>query len=155
MEFVTASAARKGAQTVASSSGTLQVRANIYLRQRDITHRNLHDPRLLVATMHSDVFALENIRGVCVVRHRDLLGDAPAVSSWKRKDDHFYYHQLYDRYLHKLYDVIPTEKLRNAPEEVLAVLRSRYSFIAAEIGMASDLCGALRACSICNKWAAG
>lgn len=154
MEFVLASSSRKGAQALASSSGTLQVRVNLYLRQRDITHRTLHDPRLLVATMHSDVFALENIRGLCIVRHRDLIGDAPAVSAWKRKDDHFYYHQLFDRYLHKFYDVIPTDRVRNAPEDVLAVLRQRYSFIVAEIGLAADLCGALRACTVCEKWAA-
>ena len=153
MEFVTASSSRKGAQTVATSSGTLQVRANIYLRQRDLHNKALSDPRLLVATMHSDIFALENIRGLCIVRHRDLIGEAPEIAAWKKREDHFFYHQLYDRYLHRSYDVIPTDKVRNVPFDVLTVLRNRYSFVVAEPSTTPDLCGALRGCSVCQKWA--
>lgn len=132
------------------------MRANVYLRMRDISHRVTNDPRLLVATMHSDVFALENVRGTCEVRHRELIGDgtAPDVSAWKKRDDHFYYHQLYDRYIHRFYDVIPTEKVKNAPPEVLRTLRMRYSFIVAEVGMTADLCDALRGCAVCHRWAA-
>lgn len=156
MEFVTAASSRSGAAALASSSGTLQVRANVFLRMRDISLRNTNDPRLLVATMHSDVFNLENVRGVCEVRHRELIGNgsAPEVSQWKKKDDHFYYYQLYDRYIHRFYDVIPTEKVKNAPPSVLSVLRTRYSFIVAEVGMMADLCDALRGCAVCHRWAA-
>jgi hypothetical protein len=153
MEFVTASPSRKGGQVVASSSGTLQVRANIYLRQRDLHNKSLIDSRLLTATMHSDVFALDNIRGVCEVRHRDLIGEAPKLAAWKKEKDHFYYHQLFDRYLHRSYDVIPTDRIRNVPFDVLTVLRNRYSFVVAEPSMTPDLCGALRGCFVCQKWA--
>lgn len=154
MEFVTASSSRNGAAPLASSSGTLQVRANVYARPRDISHRVGNDSRLLFATMHSDVFALECVRGLCVVRHRDLIGDAPDVSAWKKKEDHFYYTQLFDRYLHRYYDVIPTDKVKNAPQEVLVTLRNRYSFVAAEVGMTADLCDSLRGCATCHRWAA-
>lgn len=153
MEFVTASSSRSGVAALASSSGTLQVRANVFLRTRDISHKMSTDTRLLVATMHSDVFALDNVRGICEVRHRDLIGDAPEVSAWKRREDHFFYYQLFDRYIHRFYDVIPTHKLRNAPADVLEVLRRRYSFIVAEVGMIADLCDALRGCAICQQWA--
>ncbi|KAN0062893.1 putative PHD type zinc finger protein with BAH domain-containing protein [Thecaphora frezii] len=154
MEFVTAASSRSGAAALASSSGTLQVRANVFLRMRDISLRNSNDPRLLVATMHSDVFNLDNVRGICNVRHRDLIGSAPDVSQWKKKEDHFYYYQLYDRYIHRFYDVIPTEKVKNAPPEVLSTLRTRYSFVVSEIGMMADLCDALRGCAVCHRWAA-
>lgn len=153
MEFVHATPSRAGAAPLANASGTLQVRVNTFLRTRDISHRISTDSRLLVATMHSDVFALDNVRGLCEVRHRDLLGDAPEVSAWKKKDDHFYYYQLYDRYIHRFYDVIPTSKLQNAPADVLEVMRRRYSFIVAELGMAVDLCDALRGCAVCQQWA--
>lgn len=153
MEFVTASSSRSGAAALASSSGTLQVRANVFLRMRDISHRTSNDSRLLVATMHSDVYSLDNVRGLCEVRHRDLIGDAPDVSAWKKREDHFYYYQLYDRYIHRFYDVIPTQKLQNAPADVLDVLRKRYSFIVAETGMVNDLCDALRGCAVCQQWA--
>ncbi|GAC75620.1 PHD finger protein BR140/LIN-49 [Moesziomyces antarcticus T-34] len=157
MEFVTAASSRSGAAALASSSGTLQVRANVFLRMRDISLRSTNDPRLLVATMHSDVFSLENVRGICEVRHRDLIGagTAPDVSQWKKKEDHFYYYQLYDRYIHRFYDVVPTEKVQNAPPEVLTTLRMRYSFVVAEAGMINDLTDALRGCAVCHRWASG
>ena len=113
------------------------------------------DSRLLVATMHSDVFSLDNVRGLCEVRHRELIGDAPEVSAWKKRDDHFYYHQFYDRYIHRFYDVVPTTKLQNAPAEVLDLLRKRYSFILAEPGISADLCDGLRGCTVCYQWASG
>ncbi len=124
---------------------------------RDISLRSTNDPRLLVATMHSDVFSLENVRGICEVRHRDLIGSgtAPDVSQWKKKEDHFYYYQLYDRYIHRFYDVVPTEKVQNAPPEVLTTLRTRYSFVVAEAGMINDLTDALRGCAVCHRWASG
>ncbi len=124
---------------------------------RDISLRSTNDPRLLVATMHSDVFSLENVRGICEVRHRDLIGSgtAPDVSQWKKKEDHFYYYQLYDRYIHRFYDVVPTDKVQNAPPEVLTTLRSRYSFVVAEAGMINDLTDALRGCAVCHRWASG
>lgn len=157
MEFVTAASSRSGAAALASSSGTLQVRANVFLRMRDISLRSTNDPRLLVATMHSDVFSLENVRGICEVRHRDLIGSgtAPDVSQWKKKEDHFYYYQLYDRYIHRFYDVVPTDKVQNAPPEVLTTLRARYSFVVAEAGMINDLTDALRGCAVCHRWASG
>lgn len=132
------------------------VRANLFFRMRDLTHRLNNDPRLLVATMHSDLFPVSSIRGKCRVKHRDLIsnGSAPELTAWKRNDDHFYFYQLFDRYIHRFYDVIPTYKIKNAPGQVLKVLRERYSFIVAETSVAADLCDALRGCAVCNQWAA-
>ena len=133
-----------------------QLRANVFLRMRDLTHRSNNDSRLLVATMHADIFDIDAVRGKCRVLHRELIsnGLTPEVAAWKRRDDHFYYHQLYDRYIHRFYDVIPTYRIKNAPEEVLATLRERYSFVVAEVGISADLCDALRGCAICHQWAA-
>lgn len=146
MDFVTTSEGRGAAQ---------KVKVNIFYRMRDLTHRLNNDPRLLVATMHTDYFPAANVRGKCRVRHRDLIGNGspPDLAAWKRRDDHFYYHQLFDRYIHRFYDVVPTYKLKNAPKEVLATLRERYSFIVAEVSVSSDLCDALRGCAVCRQWA--
>ncbi len=140
--------------TTSNSPGRLMVRANLYLRSRDLPNRSAVDNRLLTATLNADVFPLDNIRGLCDVRHRDLIGDgnAPSLAQWKKQPDHFYFHSLFDRYIHRLYDVIPTDKLRNAPPAVVATLKKRYSFIVAEPGMQSDLCDVWRGCSACNKW---
>lgn len=131
------------------------IRVNLFLRMRDLTHRSNSDPRLLVATMHSDTFPVAAIRGKCRVKHRELIsnGSPQELAAWKRRDDHFYYHQLFDRYIHRFYEVIPTWKLKNAPENVLQVLRERYSFIVAETSIASELCDVLRECFVCHEWA--
>lgn len=141
--------------TSENGNDNLQVRANIFLRMRDLTHRAYNDPRLLVATMHAELYPVEAIRGKCRVMHRDLVsnGSTPELAAWKRRDDHFYYHQLYDRYIHRFYDVIPTWKVKNAPESVLETLREKYSFIVAETGISADLCDALRGCAVCHEWA--
>lgn len=133
----------------------MQVRVNPFLRIRDLSHRTHGDSRLLVATMHADLYPISAVRGKCRVMHRDLIGDGgtPDLATWKRRDDHFYYHQLYDRYIHNFYDVVPTWKVKNAPEEVLDVLRERYSFIVAETTISADLCDALRGCNVCRQWA--
>lgn len=139
-----------------SEDGTdTQIRANIFLRMRDLTHRANNDSRLLVATMHAELYPIKAIRGKCRVKHRDLISDGSPqeLAAWKRRDDHFYYHQLYDRYIHRFYDVIPTYKVKNAPEAVLDTLREKYSFIVAEVGISSDLCDALRGCTVCREWA--
>ena len=155
MEFVTVPSNPDAPGPSTARGGQLHVRVNLFLRSRDISLRVNNDQRLLVACMNADVFPLQNVRGTCEVRHRDLIGDgsAPDIAAWKRHDDHFYYHQLYDRYIHKFYDVIPTSKLQNAPPIVLSTLRQRYSFIVAEPGMQNDLCDAWRGCATCHKWA--
>ena len=88
--------------------------------------------RVVVATMHSDTCPVAYIRGKCRVFHRDRL---PCdLDAYKKEAHSFYYHQvlgpsrlicksvidrffdkLYDRYLHRYFDVIPTALVKNAP----------------------------------------
>jgi hypothetical protein len=80
--------------------------------------------------MHSDVSPMTYLRGKCRVLHRDHL--PTDIESYKREPDSFYYHQvrglgtalacvldnvaqLYDRYLHRYFDLIPTHRIQNAP----------------------------------------
>ncbi|KDN45083.1 hypothetical protein K437DRAFT_125829 [Tilletiaria anomala UBC 951] len=155
MEFVMVPADLAAPGPSTGRVNRLHVRANLFLRSRDISLRINNDQRLVVATMNAEIFSLENIRGTCEVRHRDHVGDgsAPDLAIWKKQEGRFYFHQLYDRYIHRFYDIIPTEKLRNAPAEVLEFLRNHYSFIIAEPGMQSELCDALRGCATCKQWA--
>jgi len=145
----------QGAPARGGSAGPgTQIRANLFFRMRELVQRANNDSRLLVATMHTETLGIEALRGKCRVMHRELIGSSPEVAAWKRRDDHFYYYQLYDRYIHRFYDVIPTYRLRNAPDAVLTTLRDRYSFVVAEVGISADLCDALRGCAICRQWAA-
>lgn len=110
-----------------------KMRIAFYLRPRDIGSRIAQHGRRILASMHADVVPVTNIRGKCLVMHRDHLpgGDQEA---YRRRPDAFYYNQvsldlrrrcvpfvnallrvqLYDRYLHRYFDVVPTERVRNA-----------------------------------------
>ncbi|CAD6584531.1 MAG: putative PHD type zinc finger protein with BAH domain-containing protein [Cyphobasidiales sp. Tagirdzhanova-0007] len=55
---------------------------------------------------------LSHIRQRCFVMHRDYLDDPEA---FKREDDSFVFSQIYDRFMHKPFDIIPTSQVMNAP----------------------------------------
>ncbi|KAF9424456.1 putative PHD type zinc finger protein with BAH domain-containing protein, partial [Podila epigama] len=128
-----------------------QVRIGWFYRPKDVMARRNHDPRLLVATMHSDLNPLASIRGRCVVTHLAYIKD---LDAYKKEPDHFYYHQLFDRYIHRFYDVLPVESVRNLPLDVSEELGKRYQYIAVEAGTASEYTDAHRVCLICKRWCA-
>ncbi|KAL7318202.1 putative PHD type zinc finger protein with BAH domain-containing protein [Mucor circinelloides] len=138
MEFCT-SHKRKG----------LQVRIAWYNRLKDIINRKSADPCLLVATMHSDIHPVSSIRGKCTVMHKYYV---PNIDVYRKQQDHFYYNQLYDRYIQRVYDVVPCETVQNVPMDTLEALKSRYQFIAVEQGKAADLTVARRICCVCQQW---
>ncbi|KAL8280660.1 hypothetical protein RQP46_006983 [Phenoliferia psychrophenolica] len=127
-----------------------RVRVAYYLRPRDISNRYIADHRLVVATMHTDVIAAEYVRGLCTVKHKESIGD---MDAYKRERDAFYWHQLYDRYLHRYFDAVPTDKIQNAPANVKKYLATNFEYILCEPGMSSELCEAERGCTTCFKWA--
>ncbi|KAF9112970.1 putative PHD type zinc finger protein with BAH domain-containing protein [Mortierella sp. AM989] len=129
----------------------LQVRIGWFYRPKDVMARRNHDPRLLVATMHSDMNPLSSIRGRCTVTHQSYIKD---LDSYKKKPDHFYYSQLFDRYIHRFYDVLAVESVRNLPADVAEELARRYQYIVVEAGTASEYTDAHRVCLICKRWCA-
>ena len=131
----------------------LQARIAWYNRPKDVISRKNHDPRLLVATMHSDLNPVSSIRGKCTVTHRHYI-PAGQLEQYKLQDDHFYYHQLYDRYMQRVYDIVPCELVQNVPKDVQAALRERYQFIVVEQGKAAELIVARRTCCVCHDWCA-
>ncbi|GAA5923198.1 hypothetical protein JCM1841_005926 [Sporobolomyces salmonicolor] len=133
------------------STSELRVRVAYYFRTRDITNRYVADHRLIVATMHADTVPASYIRGTCMVKHREHIEE---LDAYKRQKDTFYWHQLYDRYLHRYFDGVPTYKIRNAPAEVIKHLVGNFEFVLCEVGTAVELCDESRGCFTCSKWAA-
>ncbi|KAF9093185.1 putative PHD type zinc finger protein with BAH domain-containing protein [Mortierella sp. GBA35] len=129
----------------------LQVRIGWFYRPKDVMARRNFDPRLLIATMHSDMNPLTSIRGRCTVTHQAYIKD---LDAYKKKPDHFYYNQLFDRYIHRFYDVLPVESVRNLPAKVAEELTRRYQYIVVETGTASEYTDAHRVCLICKRWCA-
>ncbi|KAI8984636.1 hypothetical protein BDF20DRAFT_911713 [Mycotypha africana] len=140
MEFCT-SHKRKG----------LQARIAWYNRLKDVINRKSADPCLLVATMHSDVNPVSSIRGKCTVTHKYYI-PKNEFEAYRKEPDNFYYHQLYDRYIQRVYDVVPCETVQNVPMDILEALKQRYQFIVVEQGKAADLTVARRTCCVCNEW---
>lgn len=141
MEFCTSSR-RKG----------LQARIAWFNRPKDVINRKSADPCLLVATMHSDVNPVSSIRGKCIVTHKYYV-PKDQIDAYRKEQDHFYYNQLYDRYIQRVYDVLPCEIVQNVPMDILDALKQRYQFIVVEQGKAADLTSARRMCCVCQEWA--
>ncbi|KAJ3017800.1 putative PHD type zinc finger protein with BAH domain-containing protein [Thoreauomyces humboldtii] len=126
------------------------VRIGWFYRPKDVlpgARKKNHDPRMLIASMHSDINPVSSIRGKCTVLH---VHQVKNLDEWKLQDDRFYYDQLYDRYTHRVYDVVPLDLVKNLPSEVSKALDD-YEFILVEAGKASDFTER-RVCNSCDRW---
>ena len=126
-------------------------RVNWFYRPRDI-QKSHTDSRILFATMHSDICPAGSFRGKCNVVHRSHF--ECTEDEFRRMEDNFWFDRLFDRYIHRFYDVLPTENIRNVPNKVLEVLQDRWSYVIAEPTRARELCEQTRACRRCLEWCA-
>ncbi|CAG8314796.1 unnamed protein product [Penicillium salamii] len=126
------------------------LRVNWYYRPRDI-QRHSPDTRYVFASMHSDPCPLSSLRGKCDIRHSTEIED---VNTYKKTKNSFWYDKMFDRYIHRLYDVIPTKDIINVPGNVKKVLDERWRFILVEIGKGKELTGAVKTCKRCRLYAA-
>lgn len=132
-------------------SGVIEaLRVNWYYRPRDI-QRHSADTRLVYASMHSDTCPLSSLRGKCQIRHMSEIDD---LTAYKKTRDAFWYDKMFDRYIHRLYDVIPTKDVINVPPNVKRVLDDRWKFILVEMGKSKELTGAVKTCKRCHLFAA-
>ncbi|KAJ5719054.1 hypothetical protein N7493_007509 [Penicillium malachiteum] len=133
------------------NDGTIEaLRVNWYYRPRDI-QRHSPDTRYVYASMHSDTCPLSSLRGKCEIRQASEIEN---ISAYKKKRDSFWYDKMYDRYIHRLYDVIPTKDVINVPGNVKKVLDERWKYILVEIGKGKELTGAVKTCKRCHLFAA-
>jgi hypothetical protein len=132
-------------------SGVIEaLRVNWYYRPRDI-QRHSADTRLVYASMHSDTCPLSSLRGKCQIRHMSEIDD---LNAYKKTRDAFWYDKMFDRYIHRMYDVIPTKDVVNVPPNVKRVLDDRWKFILVEMGKGKELTGAVKTCKRCHLFAA-
>lgn len=126
------------------------VRVNWFYRPKDI-QRRVQDTRVVFASMHSDTCPLASMRGKCYIRH---LADIPDLDEYRKQPDAFWFDKLYDRYMLRYYEVIPTAKVVNVPRHVKKVLDERWKFILVEVGRGRDLTSASKMCKRCGDFAA-
>ncbi|CAP69373.1 uncharacterized protein PODANS_1_10370 [Podospora anserina S mat+] len=126
------------------------IRVNWYYRPKDIG-RKVQDTRLVFATMHSDISPLTSLRGKCQIRHKAEIKD---LAAYKRAPDCFWYEKLYDRYIQKNYEVIPTKQVINVPEHVKKVLDEHWKYVLTEQGRGKELTSAVKTCKRCVTYCA-
>ncbi|KAG5950636.1 hypothetical protein E4U53_004691 [Claviceps sorghi] len=126
------------------------VRINWFYRPKDIG-RKTTDTRLVFATMHSDVSPLTALRGKCWIRHRVEVDN---LEAFRKTPDCFWYEKLYDRYIQKNYDLLPTSTIVNVPDRVKKVLDERWKFVLVEQGRGKELTSAVKLCKRCTGYCA-
>lgn len=126
------------------------IRVNWYYRPKDIGRR-VQDTRVVFASMHSDTCPLASLRGKCHIQH---LNDIENLETYRKQKDSFWFDKLYDRYMHRYYEVIPTSKVVNVPQRVKDVLDERWKFVLIEVGRSRDLTSASKRCIRCEQFAA-
>lgn len=126
------------------------LRINWYYRPKDIG-RKVQDTRLVFATMHSDISPLTALRGKCQIRHRVEID---SMDEYRKTPDSFWYEKLYDRYIQKNYDLIPTSTIVNVPAKVKKVLDERWKYVLVEQGRGKELTSAVKLCKRCSGYCA-
>ncbi|KAL8762061.1 MAG: hypothetical protein Q9184_001869 [Pyrenodesmia sp. 2 TL-2023] len=126
------------------------LRVNWYYRPRDIG-RKVNDTRVIFASMHSDTCPLTSLRGKCQILHRH---DIANLDEYRKVKDSFWYEKMFDRYIHRYYEVIPTSQVINVPIRVKRVLDERWKFVIVEQGRGKELTSAIKTCKRCVGYCA-
>ena len=126
------------------------VRINWYYRPKDIGRKS-PDTRMVFATMHSDISPLTALRGKCQIRHKCEIA---SMTEYRKTPDSFWFDKLYDRYIQKNYDLIPTKSIVNVPANVKKVLDERWKYVLVEQGRGKELTSAVKSCKRCSGYCA-
>ncbi|KAL5115308.1 putative PHD type zinc finger protein with BAH domain-containing protein [Pleosporales sp. CAS-2024a] len=121
------------------------LRVNWFYRPRDVQRYN-NDSRLVYATMHSDLCPITSLRGKCQILHRSEVGD---LDEYRKTKDSFWFNQVFDRFIHRWYDVIPTSQVINVPDKVKKALDERWKYICLETSRVKELTSAVKSCKRC------
>ncbi|KAG8526969.1 uncharacterized protein KY384_008398 [Bacidia gigantensis] len=126
------------------------LRVNWYFRPKDV-QRKVNDTRVVFASMQSDTCPITSLRGKCHVMHKSEIED---IDLYRKIKDSFYYEKMFDRYIHRYYEVVPTHSVINVPAKVKKVLDERWKYVVVEIGRGKDLTSAIKSCRRCNGYCA-
>ncbi|KAK7540734.1 uncharacterized protein J3D65DRAFT_616351 [Phyllosticta citribraziliensis] len=126
------------------------LRVNWYYRPRDVLRYN-NDTRLVYGTMHSDICPIASLRGKCHIKHRSEIDD---LEEFRRTKDSFWFNQVFDRFIHRWYDVIPVAAVINVPERVKKALDERWKFVVVETSRVKELTSAVKTCKRCSGYCA-
>lgn len=132
------------------STKTNEIMVNVlwYYRARDL-NRRCSDSRLVYASLHRDTCPITSYRGHIAVEHKANIQD---VRIFRKGPDRFYFDKLYDRYMFKMYEMIPTRDLLNLPPHYQTALNKRFQFVFIENGKLDELFSSPKHCDKCMQW---
>ena len=76
------------------------------------------------------------------------------LDEYKSKPDHFYYNQVFDRFMHRWFEVIPVMQVINVPENVKKALDERWKFIIVEASKVKEFTSDAKRCKRCSGYCA-
>jgi len=101
--------------------------------------------------MHSDNCPLTSLRGKCRIVHRSEIDD---LDEYRKTKDSFWFEKLYERWMQRFYEVIPTSQVINVPDKVKGVLDERWKYVIVEMGRGKELTSAIKSCKRCGGYCA-
>lgn len=123
---------------------------NWFYRGREIGKR-VADTRQLYASMHVDISPLTALRGPCQILHRSEVAN---LDDYRNQQNCFWFEKLFDRYIQRTYDVVPTNAVVNVPARVKRALDDRWRYILVEPGRGKELTSAVKSCKRCSGYCA-
>ena len=123
------------------------VRVNWYYRPRDV-QRSHNDTRLVYATMHSDICPISSLRGKCTILHRAEIDD---MDEFRRQKDHFWFNQVFDRFIHRWYEAVPTKHVINVPDNVKKALDDCWKYVCVEASRMKELTSNAKKCKTLRR----
>lgn len=163
-----------------------------FYRPRDIS-KSTSDSRLLYASMHTDTCPLQSFRGLATVKHKQQVeqeyiqaqqstaaaapsgpkntkkaGNSPSnitpLEAYSQDPNCFYFDKLFDRYMIKFYDIIPTASLlpylanlSNNSTNFITALHKRFEFVFMEAQRTKAFLSTFASteschCEECSQW---
>lgn len=136
--------------SISQKTNELMVNVVWYYRARDL-NRRCTDSRLVYASLHRDSCPITSYRGHITVEHKSNIKD---IRIFRKGPDRFYFDKLYDRYMFKMFEMVPTENLVNLPPHFRTALNKRFNYIFIENGKADELFSSPKHCDKCLQWCA-
>jgi hypothetical protein len=163
----------KSTESTHVEASEYQFQVQWFYRPRDISKFS-NDSRLLYASMHTDTCPLASFRGLVTVKHKYEIEKDPeyepgtrsptpasALETYANEPNCFYFDKLFDRYMVKFYDIIPTRLLLDGSKSeqcrnYLIALHKRFEYVFVEtLRSKTFIEGFMRdiaSCEKCGQW---
>lgn len=124
------------------------VLVNWFYRASDIHRKNAFSRELFLTT-HAATRPIREIYGKVSVEYRKDIADH---DKYIDSPSNFYFDKFWDRYITKIYDVVPTTEITNMPHNVLVLLQQRYKYLVLEPSYTAKLTAEPNLCVNCQLW---